>query len=200
MEGESGTIKTDLGNLKPICGTGTIKGAFTKSTWWVDVGTQNDPIDVQIACKSALSTTGYIKARPNGITAAGGFSRSLSDGATINFAELAKVTFTASASMSMQMKIKVRFDQSALSGSVYASADASVSVDVDPIGENNSYHVNLASVGCGGTLSFKVDTGICMSGALKGNFTIIGKSIDLNMGIKVNNGSVSFPSNPSPCN
>jgi hypothetical protein len=199
MQGETGAIVTEQGTIKPLCGAGTIKGEFTEDYWWVDAGSANDPISVNIACRPELNTSGYLKARPNGILASGWYSRSMTASKTVNLAELAKLNFSTSASFGVQMKIYVRFDQPALTGEVSANANASVSMDIDPLVGDNS-HINFASVSCSGKLSFKIDSGICMSGRLKGKVTVLGESVTVATGMKMTNGSVSISSNPSSCN
>ncbi len=196
LQGESGAVKTDIGTIKPICATGKIDGFFSRSDWAIDVGTKNDPLTVELGCVSALSSSGYIKARPSGLLAHGEINKHAETSGGFD-AGIGEIDFWAKAHLDVAMEIGLSFDDPAIFGSIAADAGASAGVDVTALGETDSYE--FASVNVSGELSFKIDDNLCMAGKLRGEVSILGAGIDLTVGVEVKNGSVSFPEDPDRC-
>ena len=198
LEGESGGVKTDQGTIKPICAQGEINGKFTKNDWYIDVGTKSKPLEVELGCISALSSSGYIKARPTGLLAHGEINKHARTEGGFGIG-VADISFWAEAHLDVEAEIKLAFDNPAISGYIAADAGASAGVDVEPV-VGDDFSVNFASVNVSGELSFMIGSSLCMAGKLTGEVTVLGQGVDLTVGVKVDGGSVSFPEHPSRCN
>lgn len=196
LEGESGSVKTDIGTIKPVCATGKIGGFFKTNDWAIDVGTKENPLEVELGCVSALRSSGYIKARPNGLLAHGEIDKRAETSGGFGM-EIGEIDFWAKASLYVAAEIGLSFDDPAIFGSIEADARASAGVDVTLLGDTDSY--DFANVRVGGNLSFKVDSDFCLSGNLDGEVSILGIGVDLTVGVEVKNGNVSFPEDPDRC-
>lgn len=197
MEGETGAVKTDIGTIKPVCGEGEINGQFTPEDWYLDVGKASKPWEVELGCVSALKNSGYIKARPSGIIAHGEIKRQGETRGGFDIG-IADIEFWAKAHLDIGMDIGVSFDEPAIKGGISADAGASAGLDVDPdVGDD--FSLEFARVNVGGRLNFKVGESLCLSGKLYGEVSVLGQGVDIHLGVKVRDGSISFPENPSSC-
>lgn len=197
FQGESGTVVTPLGRIKPICGQGTVRGKFTPNDWYVNIGTPQSPLTVKIGCVDELESSGYLTANSNGILAHGEIRKSArtEGGMDIGVADL---DFYAEASLNVGVDIGVAFDDPAIMGGFQASASASAGVEVDPaVGDD--FTLEFASLGLAGRLSFKVGNDFCMAGNLNGRVRVLGIGVDLTIGVEVKNGNISFPEDPDSC-
>lgn len=196
MTGEAGAVQTDVGKIKPFCGGGKVDALFSPNNWYIHVGKPSAPWEVQLACQSALSCSGFITANSSGILAHGEVNKhaETSGGFSIGIADL---EFYARAHLDVAMEIGVSFDDPAIFGGVAADAGASAGVKVTSAGVTDDY--NFASVNVSGNLNFKVDNDLCLAGRLRGSVSILGQGVSIGVGVKIKDGSVSFPENPTSC-
>ncbi len=198
LEAEAGSVKTDLGRIKPVCGSGEANGQMTPQDFYIDIGTQSNPWEMELGCISELRNSGYIKARPSGILAHGEINREAVTSYGIDIDGLAEIDFRAEAHLNVAVEVGVSFDNPAIFGSIAADAGAEVGMEVDPdAGED--FDVTFASVNVGGELSFKIDDEFCMAGKLYGEVSVLGVGVDIHVGVEIKDGDVSFPKNPDRC-
>ncbi len=196
LEGESGTIKTPVGRIKPVCAEGEINGFFNENDWAIDVGTRSNPLTIEFGCVPELNNTGYIKARPSGIKAVGTLERTAKTSWTAEL-EVASVRFEAKADLEMEVEVGIDFESPTLDSRISADANAEITATFEILGEEEK--VEIGGVDVSGDLSLKVDDEFCMSGKLKGTVTILEVDAEVKVGVKIANGNISFPANPSSC-